>query len=324
MAQRIFYISILTTIYLILIHLPSLSPCIANFTKCISFKNYFVELLNINATEKDSCFLQPNASHFRRSNSENNSNVSTVFSKSKDSTNKKLIYFHDNIERKISSLKHHLESQSNDKLRKHIYTIVLYNSLSLAGSTLTLKQMRFILESELAVGEKSLKEHNQVLGLNLAFHYVKNLIKKNEILVEHLIEMNKRLVGYTDPLKAGSCRDKETSKALKEYVFWVNSNEKAKIHPLVFTSIILVKFKMIRPFEKSNNLMGILLLNLFLLRKGYPLIMINNNDKQVYFNNLNKAIRGNVDTFTDFIASCIDRSINVYLSMNNDSFDEIE
>lgn len=64
----------------------------------------------------------------------------------------------------------------------------------------------------------------------------------------------------------------------------------------------------------GNGRSARLLMNLILLRNGYPLTVIRNTDRVDYMSALEKAsTTGNTDDFVEFIAQAVDRSFDTYL-----------
>jgi Fic family protein len=56
-------------------------------------------------------------------------------------------------------------------------------------------------------------------------------------------------------------------------------------------------------------------MNLILMQKGYPLVVILKNDRQKYYRALEKADKGNMQDIEKFIAQAVERSMNMYLNV---------
>ena len=64
---------------------------------------------------------------------------------------------------------------------------------------MTLVQTRSILETRLAVGGKSVIEHNEVLGLDAALKYINQTLVdrlSGEIRMQDIVEIHWRVIGY--------------------------------------------------------------------------------------------------------------------------------
>ena len=48
----------------------------------------------------------------------------------------------------------------------------IYHTVGIEGNTMTLSQTRSIVETQMAIGGKSIFEHNEILGLDAALKYI--------------------------------------------------------------------------------------------------------------------------------------------------------
>lgn len=67
----------------------------------------------------------------------------------------------------------------------------------------------------------------------------------------------------------------------------------------------------------SDEQTGRLLMNLELLRAGYPLVVIHGKDGAVYSAGMNEARSGNFEALTEIVAAAVQHSINRYLDLLN-------
>ena len=58
------------------------------------------------------------------------------------------------------------------RAKKEAYIQNIYHSVGIEGNTMTLAETRSILETRVAVGGKSVDEHNEILGLDAAMKFV--------------------------------------------------------------------------------------------------------------------------------------------------------
>ena len=89
------------------------------------------------------------------------------------------------------------------RAKKEAYFQHVYHTVGIEGNTMTLAQTRSILETKLAVGGKSVMEHNEVLGLDAALRYINQTLvdRVGEITTQDILEIHKRVVGYVDPVE---------------------------------------------------------------------------------------------------------------------------
>lgn len=170
-----------------------------------------------------------------------------------------------------------------------------YESNAIEGSSLTLKDVAIIIYEKIAVKGKDLREIYETTNTRDAFELIfKNQLDINE---QDIIKLHKILTkntgineGYktipnfllgrktktTPPEKV----KKEMNKIIKEY--WNNT----KIHPLQRAALFHGKFERIHPFEDGNGRVGRLLINIILLKNGYPPLIMRKTQREKYFHAL--------------------------------------
>ena len=74
------------------------------------------------------------------------------------------------------------------------------------------------------------------------------------------------------------------------------------------------KFVCIHPFIDGNGRVARLLMNLILMRSGYPPTVILKVDRKKYYRVLNQGNLGNLNPFLNFIGRSIERSLIIYLN----------
>ena len=93
---------------------------------------------------------------------------------------------------------------------KESYYHHVFHTVALEGNKLTLEEMRYIIDHRAGIQGKSLNEHNEVLGLSEALQFVNNtLLMKNEVTVQDIKDLHKRVMGRNDPVIAGEFRSSQ-------------------------------------------------------------------------------------------------------------------
>lgn len=216
---------------------------------------------------------------------------------------------------KIYELKRELNhrkslNQGEIKRIKENYTIKnTYNSNAIEGNTLTEMETRFVIETNLAVGKKSLKDHLEIRNYYNALLYIETLT--NEILSEENIKIiHSILLDGLDWTNKGKYRTIDTSQEIHTLLSWYTSE------PVTINRIIefTCKFINTHPFIDGNGRTSRLLTNLELLKLGYPPITILATDRLEYYQALDKSYYGDYEEAYDFFYNCIIESLNEYLS----------
>ena len=176
---------------------------------------------------------------------------------------------------KIYELKRELDyriplNQGEIKRIKENYIIKnTYNSNTIEGNTLTEMETRFVIETNLAIGKKSLKDHLEIRNYYNALLYIETLT--NEILSEENIKtVHVILLDGLDWTNKGKYKTIDTSQEIHTLLSWYTSE------PVTINRIIefTCKFINTHPFINGNGRTSRLLTNLELLKLGYPPITI--------------------------------------------------
>lgn len=173
-------------------------------------------------------------------------------------------------------------------------------------------ETRFIIETNLAVGKKSLKDHLEIRNYYNALLYIET--STNEILSEENIKtLHVILLSGIDCTNKGKYRTTYNSQEIYTLLSWYTSE------PVTIKRIIEFTCKFINshPFIDGNGRTSRLLTNLELLKLGYPPITILATDRLEYFQALDKSYSGDYEKAYDFFYNCIIESLNEYLSFSN-------
>lgn len=203
-----------------------------------------------------------------------------------------------------------------------------HNSTAIEGNTLTLIETKVLLEDEISVGNKSLREIYEVVNHNKAFAYVKKCISENKHLDENIVKdihsilMENILVGgvYRNvEVRITGAKHKPPAPSEMYYQikeFFSNINSKSDLNPIELAAWTHAEFVKIHPFIDGNGRTSRLIMNYQLLRNEFLPVSINTEDRLEYFNLLEEyAVNGNLAPFVDFIAKLEEQQLEEYLSI---------
>ena len=212
------------------------------------------------------------------------------------------------------------------KLESNLKTNFIYNSNAIEGNTLTLKETDIILRYGVTVKGKSLKEHEEVKEQEYAINFLKEVIKTNEFLSLRLIRKFNALVLNDDIENRGKFKKSnneilgtgfETTpyylveEKLTELIEKFNSSENNDL--IMKVACFHADFEKIHPFIDGNGRTGRLLLNLELMKNGYPITVIRNEEREEYYTALETAqAKADYRLLTDFIEKSIENTFWIY------------
>lgn len=202
-----------------------------------------------------------------------------------------------------------------------------YNSNAIEGNTLTLKETAMVLEG-VTIEQKPLKDHLDAVGHKDAFLYIEDIAKKDVPLNESVIKsihslvlMNQpedrgvyrkipvRIMGaFTEPVQPYLIEPKITE------LLAVNEERKEAMNVVERIARFHLEFEGIHPFIDGNGRTGRLIMNLDLIREGYPPINVKFTDRRKYYDAFDAYYRDNdAGAMTDLIAEYVSERLDEYL-----------
>ena len=238
------------------------------------------------------------------------------------------------IDRKKSFLdsKRPLPNYTVKSLREKLFLEWTYNSNAIEGNTLTINETKVVLEG-ITVGGKTMREHLEVINHRDAISYVEDIVQNKEPLTEWQIKNLHRLVlkGIEDDY-AGVYRNQQVyisgaqhtppahfkiQEQMESLMNWYNG-EAQNLHVVVRGAMLHAIFVGIHPFIDGNGRTSRLLLNLELMKSGYPPVIIKVENRLAYYNALDKAhTTESYDDFTKLVAIEVESSLDLYLHAVN-------
>ncbi len=219
-----------------------------------------------------------------------------------------------------------LSKAALEQLKERFVVEWTYNSNAIEGNTLTLNETRLILERGLTVKGKSLREHFEAVNHKDAIEYLENVIMNKESITEEMIrEIHAIILKGINDAESGVYRSVRVRilgavftppdpvkivKLMSELVNWISSEG---TNPLELAALAHYKLVHIHPFVDGNGRTSRLLMNLILMRGGFPPAIVLNTERKKYYDRLKKADMGDEKPFVDFIAQSVERSLDLYL-----------
>ncbi len=219
-----------------------------------------------------------------------------------------------------------LEPMAVRKLNEYFRLQHIYHSTGIEGNRLTLRETEVVILEGIQLGDKSVSDQMQVKDLDAAFHFLEERSTEEASLREiDLRELHRLTVGQDLDASPGAYRHMGvviTGSDLKppeplavpglmqQLVGWINRPK--DLHALAFSTITHHKLAAIHPFMDGNGRVARLILNLLLLRVGYPVVNIRREDRSRYYEALSFADLG---LYSALITLALDRSLEVFNEM---------
>ncbi|HEY5325876.1 MAG TPA: Fic family protein [Mucilaginibacter sp.] len=106
----------------------------------------------------------------------------------------------------------------------------------------------------------------------------------------------------------------ETPAKMQDLMEWYSETSNNKdIHPVVVAALFHHKFVSIHPFDDGNGRLSRILMNLILMQKGFPPVIVKMDDRQNYYSLLSRADNGDGGPFIEYIAEGLFSSLQLYL-----------
>lgn len=213
---------------------------------------------------------------------------------------------------------------------EHYYDLeITYTSNAIEGNTLSPLETTLVIEQGVTIGGKSLKDHLEALDHYDAIRYVRELARETSALTESDIRNLHRLVMQRSrPDIAGQyanlARYVRTETGRHEFpspaeIPALMGDLSAWLHEA--TAAAQMSFTAhrrlvdIHPFNDGNGRTARLLMNLLLIRAGYPPLSIRPEDRLEYIEALQQAQAGlGSERFEGLMLQRLDATLSEYLS----------
>ncbi|XP_033100038.1 protein adenylyltransferase FICD-like [Anneissia japonica] len=305
-------------------HALALDP---NHVEALTEYGEFIEEEDVvKADHLYTCALTINASHTRAL-----VNVKRTSLIVQDIDNKMLERIETKQEQFLKVPSHH---PALDRVKKELYYLHIYHTTAIEGNTMTLEQVRHVMETGMAVPGKSIMEHNEIIGLSAALKYINQTMSNRfgSLTIRDIQEIHRRVIGNVDPIEAGHFRTNQVfvgdhipappsdlEELMVEFINWLNSDEALDLHPIELAALAHYKLVHIHPFVDGNGRTSRLLMNVILMQAGYPPIDIKVSERHEYYTAIKTGNQGDIRPFIRFIAKCTEGMLDTYLWLYSDT-----
>ncbi len=216
-----------------------------------------------------------------------------------------------------------------ERLNEEFIVEYTYNSNAIEGNTLTLRETDMVLQG-LTIGQKPLKDHMEAIGHKEAFEFVSELVKDNVPISERVIKQIHYLVLADKKEDRGVYRRIPVRilgakhEPVQPYLIvpkmeqllddYNNSIE----HIVTKLAKFHIEFEGIHPFIDGNGRTGRLLVNLELMKAGYPPIDIKFTDRMAYYKAFDEYhTHHNLSAMEGMFARYLNERLDMYLRITS-------
>jgi Fic family protein len=221
-----------------------------------------------------------------------------------------------------------LSTAALSALQKAYDIELTYTSNAIEGNTLTLRETAEVIEHGITVGGKKLRDHLEAVDHYDAVLWMRELAARNTPIGETAVrEMHRRIVARSQPEIGGIYSTLPRRIAGSAAVFpnpvkipslmtafgeWLSSADRTA------GASFDAHFRLvaIHPFADGNGRTARLLMNLLLLRAGYPPVAVRPEDRKRYLDALETAsLREDLQPFQLFMHERLDVTLADYLGL---------
>jgi Fic family protein len=220
------------------------------------------------------------------------------------------------------------------KIRESLSLEWTYNSNSIEGNTMSLRETQMVIQEGITIKGKSLREHFETHNHDKAIDYLYTIVNDDyklrsiDILSIHGLVLRSIEDDFAGRLRNGGVRisganfmppnANKVSDYLDELIDFINTNPLG-LNDIELATIYHHKLVWIHPFFDGNGRTVRLSMNLLLMRCGFPPAIILKNDRKKYYEALNQANNGNYQKLILLMCQALERTLNIYLNAMPDS-----
>ena len=233
------------------------------------------------------------------------------------------------IDRKKEELQNRrpLTAGEVERLTEEFIVEYTYNSNAIEGNTLTLRETDMVLRG-LTIDQKPLKDHMEAVGHKEAFEFVMDMVKNQVPLSESIIRQihylvladkkDDRGVYRRVPVRIMGAKHEPAQPYLIQPKMeqLLESYRNNTEHMITKLARFHIEFEGIHPFIDGNGRTGRLLVNLELMKAGYPPIDIKFTDRATYYNAFDEYhVKHNLNAMEKLFARYVNVRLDSYLTI---------
>ena len=234
-----------------------------------------------------------------------------------------------------------------------------YNSNAIEGNTLTYGETRSLILHGLTAQGKPLRDHLDIEGHDTAVKAIEDAISDdrelNEVFIRNLhrillkepYEKEAKTPEGQRVIRIISIGDYKTTpnnvttstgetyyftppdqvkSAMGDLIDWYRTKEREREHPIIIAATFHYRFVRIHPFDDGNGRMARLLMNMVLIKHGYTVALIRQENRDDYINHLEQVDKTeDLTDFINYIANSCEYSLDLHLrAARGESIEDVD
>ncbi|MDX2162504.1 MAG: Fic family protein [bacterium] len=230
-----------------------------------------------------------------------------------------------------------LSPESLERLREYFRLKNIYNSNAIEGNSLSMGETQLVVREGITISGKPLRDTLEAKNLSNALDALEALAStpENPITLQDVRNLHKLVLSGIDDRNAGKFRElpvqitgaafptpdwPDVPEMMNKFGQWLETvTDKARLdagliseNPLVLACTAHTWFVYIHPFVDGNGRSARILMNLMLIRAGYPIAIITKDDRQRYYDALQESDASDLTPFIRLVMESVLESIEVY------------
>ena len=223
-----------------------------------------------------------------------------------------------------------LDAEGLRDLSRFFKIRTIYNSNAIEGNSLDEGETRRVVEQGMTIAGHSMKDHAEAHNLAEALDFFEELATGSEVISEHEIrQIHSLILQEIDDRNAGSYRSSDVEiigsnftptpymdvpHDMQAFGKWFQdvSIRRFDFSPVVLATAAHAWFVQIHPFIDGNGRTARILLNLVLMRNGYPIAVITKDERQRYYDALEESQSSELTPFLDLVYDDILEPMDIY------------
>ena len=213
------------------------------------------------------------------------------------------------------------------RLHDDLRVLLTYHSNAIEGNTLSLRETQMVIEHGVTAGGHSLREYLEATSHATAFARLTELADDHmPITIETILDLHRLTMGQllddAGALRRGAVSIRgarltpppasQVPSLMAEWVAWLEGAGRA-YEPIVRAAIAHHGFEAVHPFADGNGRTGRLLLNLMLMRAGYPPALLLRDWRIGYIQGLASGDTGSYGPLANLIGRAVEGGLDLYL-----------